>query len=80
MVKTRIQLNLEGLFELMNSPEITRTLEEFGNAAMSRLGEGYEISTFHGETRANVGIRAATQDTWKDQLENNTIIKAVFGT
>lgn len=79
MVKIKIQLNLDGLFELMNSPEITETLEELGNTAMSRLGEGYEISTFHGATRANVGIRAATQGTWQDQLENNTIMKAVFG-
>jgi len=79
MAKVKIELNRAGLFELMNSPEITGTLEELGNAAMSNLGEGYEISTYHGKTRANVGIRASTYKTWQDQLNNNTIIKAVFG-
>lgn len=80
MAKVRIELIQAGLFELMNSGPITAQLESLGEAAMGRLGEGYEISTFHGATRANVGIRAATSETYRDQIENNTIIKAVLGT
>lgn len=77
--EVKIELNKAGLFELMYSAEITSQLEELGSAAMSQLGEGYEMTTFHGRTRANVGIRAATNEAWRDQLDNNTIAKAVFG-
>ena len=77
----KFELNRAGVRELLKSPEMRDILQDYGNQAVNRLGEGYEAVP--GDTsesvRAKVKVTATTYKTRRDNLKNNTILKAVGG-
>lgn len=77
----KFELNRAGVRELLKSPEMRDILQDYGNQAINRLGEGYEAVP--GDTsesvRAKVKVTATTYKTRRDNLKNNTILKAVGG-
>ena len=48
---------------------------EHAKSIATRAGEGYDV--FVGKTRANVSVYTATESAMKDNLDNNTLEKAV---
>ena len=73
-----IELNSDGIVELLKSNEIMGVLKEQGQGMLSRLGEGYAMSEYNkGKSRANVSVYAETQEARRDNLNNNTLLKAV---
>lgn len=79
MGKSRFELNRAGVRELMLSDEMTSGLEGLGGGILSRLGDGYSTNTFKGKNRVNVEISADTYEARKENMEENTILKAVQG-
>lgn len=77
MSRVKFELNREGVRELLQSPEIESVVKSYADKARSRLGEGYEVTTHKGATRVNASIAATTYQTRKDNLENNTLLKAL---
>lgn len=77
MSKSKFVLNRSGVRELMQSDEMINVLSSYGNAAMSALGDGYEMTTYVGKNRANVRIEAVTNEARRDNSEHNTLLKAV---
>ncbi len=78
MSKTRFKLNRAGVKELLKSKEMEGILLEYGNVIVAKCGgDGYETSSFTGKNRSNVSVRASTRKSIKDNLENNTLLKAV---
>ncbi len=77
MAKNTFKLNYKGVGQLMKSAEMQSVLEEKAKAIKNRCGEGYEQDIFVGKTRANAMVSAATYQAKKDNLENNTLLKAV---
>lgn len=75
--KVKFELNRKGVAELMKSAEMVNVLEGYGKRATDTLGDGYESETYQGKNRANVEVKAVTFKARKDNLENNTILKAV---
>lgn len=77
----KFELNRAGVRELLKSSEMRTVLQGYGDAAISRLGEGYDAVP--GDTsesvRAKVKVMATTYKTRADNLKNNTILKAVGG-
>ena len=73
----RIELNIAGLRELRRSKEIQALLQEQADAALRRLGGGYESSTHVGPGRANVSIAAVTEEAARENEQNNTVLKAL---
>lgn len=77
----KFELNRAGVRELLKSSEMRDILQDYGNQAINRLGEGYEAVP--GDTsesvRAKVKVTATTYKTRRDNLKNNTILKAVGG-
>ena len=77
----KFKLNKEGVRQLLKSSEMRSILQDYGDQAISRLGEGYEAVP--GDTsesvRAKVKVTATTYKTRRDNLKNNTILKAVGG-
>lgn len=77
----KFELNRAGVRELLKSPDMRDILQDYGNQAINRLGEGYEAVP--GDTsesvRAKVKVTATTYKTRRDNLKNNTILKAVGG-
>ncbi len=62
---------------MLQSEEMQNLLREKAENALASLGEGYEVTTHVGKNRANASIKAITYKTKKDNLENNTILKAL---
>lgn len=77
MPKTKIVLNSAGVRALLKSPEMQSFLSERAQAISDRAGDGYETDVFVGKTRANASVFASDAKAAKDNLENNTLLKAL---
>lgn len=79
MSNVRIELNRDGVRELLRSKEMMAICEDHANKALERLGEGYVATTMTGKNRVNASIYAESYEARKENAENNTIIKALGG-
>ena len=73
MDKVKFELNYKGVGQLLKSPEMQRVLESYAAGAASRAGKGYKTRVM--PTRAVVF--ADSKSAQKDNLEHNTLLKAV---
>ncbi len=76
MSKT-FKLNRAGVRQLMQSTEMQAVLKEKASQIQARCGDGYESDVMVGKNRANAMVRAATSKAKRDNMDNNTILKAV---
>lgn len=76
MSKVKFELDRAGVRELMKSPEAMSICKEYASAIRNRAGDGYEVDTYVGKTRANASVYAATYEARRDNYENNTLLKA----
>lgn len=74
-----VKLNSAGVRALLQSQEVAAVCENVAADVMAKLPDtgGYEVSTYTGETRVNVRIAAVSQEARKDNLKNNTLLKAL---
>lgn len=80
MAKVKIKLNRKAVREqLLKSPEMAAICKDYADAMAARCGEGYAADVHTGKNRVNASVYPATQAAAKDNLKNNTIIKAVRG-
>lgn len=75
----KVELNSEGVRALLKSPEMLAICEEYAKNAVAKLGEGYEVSTYTGKNRVNASVVATSREAIKENSENNTVLKAVYG-
>ena len=79
MSKVEIKLNREGVRELLRSSEMEAIVREHAEAVAGRAGGGYEGTGFTGRNRVNASVKAKTVAARRDNLKNNTLLKAVRG-
>lgn len=77
MAEVRIVLNREGVRALLRSPEMQSICTQHACAARSRLGDGYEVTSYTGKNRVNASIKAVSRAAKRDNARNNTILKAL---
>ena len=77
MAKTKFKLNRKGVAELMKSREMQTILGEHATSIRNRCGDGYEQDMYVGKNRANAMVSATTYRAKRDNMKNNTILKAV---
>lgn len=75
----KFKLNRSGVREMLRSPESQAIVKLAAERVQSRAGDGYEVDTYVGTTRANASVYAATYEARKDNYENNTLLKARGG-
>ena len=75
----KVVLNSEGVRELLRSEAMMKVCKDYANAALGRLGGGYEVTTHVGKNRVNAEVAAATFKARKDNRENNSILKSLRG-
>lgn len=68
-------LNRAGVRELMQSQEMQDVLVEFASQVAERAGDGYDV--YIGVNRANVSVMTATEEAMADNLDHNTLEKAI---
>ena len=79
MSKFKFVLNRAGVRQLMQSEEMQVILNEKATKALNRLGGGYKSDIYIGKNRANAMVYADTYQAKRDNLKNNSILKAVRG-
>lgn len=77
MSKFKFELNKAGVRELLKSGEMQSILTNHATNIKNRAGDGYEQDIYVGRTRANAMVSAETFKAKKDNLDNNTLLKAV---
>lgn len=77
MNKTQVKLISAGVGDLLKSKEIQDILNKEATVIKKRCGPGYEQDSHVGKTRANAMIYPATRKAKRDNLKNNTLLKAV---
>ena len=60
---------------LLKSSGVQSALISHANAVKDRAGHGYDV--YVGESRANVSVRTTSESSARDNLRNNTLLKAV---
>lgn len=80
-VKGGIEIVLidEGVQALLKGPEITAQCKQLAEGIAARAGDGYEVTTHVGRTRVNASVFAVTNAAKRDNMKNNTLLKAVKG-
>ncbi|HJA90487.1 MAG TPA: hypothetical protein H9948_06820 [Candidatus Jeotgalibaca merdavium] len=77
MSKNKFKLNRSGVRELLQSKDMQAALEVEASAIRNRAGVGYKQDTYVGKNRANAMVWADTYPAKRDNMKNNTLLKAV---
>lgn len=79
MSKTKVELNLQGINELMKGAEVQAELGRRASEMAVRCGEGYNSRVHLANWIAIANVYAETDEAKRDNLKNNTLLKAVSG-
>lgn len=77
MSKARIKLNRAGVRDLLRSEEMMDVCATVANTVAQKAGAGYEVNTHVGKNRVNAEVKAETFAARRDNLKNNTLLKAL---
>lgn len=76
MSKVKIKLNRSEIREFLKSEDTEQILMSVANPIVS-ANKGFKADSYKGKNRSNVAIYAYTKKAYKDNLKNNTLLKAV---
>ena len=74
---TRIELDYAGIGQLMRSDGMKAAVESAASAIVSRAGSDYTFEAHLSTQRWNANVFPVGLDGWRDQLENNTLLKVL---
>jgi hypothetical protein len=74
---TKIKTNNRGYRMLLNGMELQKFCNDLGEQVSKKAGTGYVVTTQIGKKRLHTRVAAVTKEAVKDNLENNTLLKAV---
>lgn len=77
MSSIRFELNSDGVRELLQSSEMQSALGSIASDIQLRCGDGYNTDVVVMNTRAIASVYADSQEAMNDNLENNTLLKAL---
>lgn len=77
MSKMKFELNEAGVIELLRSEAMKSLIDGRASAVKNRAGDGYEWDSYAAGTRVVANVWAETPEAKKDNLENNTLLKAL---
>ena len=73
----KFKLNRKGVKSLLKSEEMKNLLNKEASQIRERCGTGYKNDTYTGKNRVNAMVWADSIKAKKDNLKNNTILKAM---
>ena len=79
MAKFKFKLNSAGVRALLKSEEMQSSLAAEASRIRGRLGAGYRQDAFIGKNRANAMVWAESPAAKRENLKQNTLLKAVRG-
>ena len=78
MSDIRVELNHDGIREFLRSAEVSELVSSYAEAAAEQLGEGYAADKSLQPTRQIASVYADTTAARRENLKNNSILKAVL--
>lgn len=72
-----LKLNIAGLRQMRRSEPFMELVESHAKDIKNQCGDGYETSSNVGRSRANARVYTQTYEAMQDNLDNNTLLKAV---
>ena len=79
MGQVKVVLNYQGIQEeLLKSQWALDCCKEAADLVANRAGDGY-VSEYVGQRRVNVSVHTTTDEAAQDNLDNNTLLKALGG-
>lgn len=77
--KVRLELDDVALVKLLHSDEVVKVLEDEAKMIQLQAGEGYLTDLYEGGTRKVASVYTSTPEAYQDNLDNNTLLKALGG-
>lgn len=79
MGKVEIELNRNGVRELLKSAEVAEMCSQIAERAASACGDGYEAQPRNYKDRTGAAVVAVSLHAKHDNSKNNTILKSLGG-
>lgn len=79
MAKVKIVLDSDEVRRWLNAPDMQAVVLEQARRVAGRAGAGYEADVKPGKVRAQARVEAISDEAKLDNLENNTLLKAMGG-
>ena len=79
MANVEIKLNTAGVRELLKSKEIQDECRKVAQQIQGRVGDGYVVEDRNYHERSGAAVRVDSPSAYRDNLKNNTLLKAVQG-
>lgn len=73
----KVKGNRSGYRALLNSKECQTMLDNLGNEIATKANGDYLVTTQVGKVRSHTRVAVNSRETLNDNLENNTLLKAV---
>ncbi len=77
MSDVRIELDDEGVQELLKRAEMQSILKEYGSQKAAQAGEGYSYAVHVHQKRAVANVFPDSEEAAQDNYNNNTLLKVV---
>lgn len=77
MSNVKVELNDQGVKELLKSSEIVDYMNQLAGEIIGRCSGAYETDNYNGKSRANVSIKTADSATYHRNIKNNELLKAL---
>lgn len=72
-----LHLNSQAVRNILYSKEVEQACTDAAQLIKGKAGEGYDVETFRGHDRVRAIVQTNSQQANNDNLENNTLLKAV---
>lgn len=79
MAKIRIELNSEGIRQMLKGAEVEQAVGDVAKQIADRAGTGYGSDTKQMPGRVVASAFTETKEAMQDNMENNTLLKAMGG-
>ena len=73
----KVELNHTAVGELLKSSEMQELIKSYADEIAKRAGEGYTSDTYNAGSRVIASAYTETEEAMEDNLENNTLLKAM---
>lgn len=86
MSKVKVEADFDGYRKLRSSPEVVGFMQKLADKALAQLGDGYNSDVHYYEGSASIpgkaviNVYAESRAAKRENLRDNTILKAVFRT
>lgn len=78
MSRVEVELEHDNIRAFLRSESVGKLMKSYADKAAERLGEGYEADEKVMATRAIASVFTATDEAKRENMENNSILKAVL--